>query len=774
MVGIRKNNKAQITLFVVIGIIVLFVIGLVLYLLLRTQKQQIPDEPILENIPTEFKPVRTYVEACIQQIAEQGIIEMASHGGYIDPQNRDYSYFDFEYDPTNPTESELISISNNADSLIIPYWYYLTGKNSCDECGPSTIMPTIEFMQAQLSLYIQDNIAECLGGFSGLVDTGFDINVLSDPIAETTIHNQGQNFLLNYELEATKEDNTQIITDYFTKSSLPLKKLYDIAYNITLYESTFNAIDSFTKYVISTQTGPSMDLLPPFFYQDDSKLKLFWNNIVIKEKIKQILFSYTQLLQVMGTRNFDDTFLDKIPDDLTMEKTLYLQGMLPLYSHNDFEMKNYSVTMNYLNQPIYVQVWPHDGIKIEPKEYPTDLSDKSIFLSESNSNYYRFFYDISYPLVVEIKNHDINNKNNEMTFFFALEINIRKNKLINEYLNGNGPIIWDPNNIQIKILNTDTTEAPVDYDYIPGNKASTNLFCNPEQRISGNISGFVYNKLTGQGIGDVIVSYGCGTYEECALGLTNSLYTSGYFSSKMPLCLNGYVSFEKIGYKTERVKLSTIKDQSENIGSIGLYPLVTKNVSVKKFSLSYDIDDNYRKINGVKISDTYSVLNEDETAILRMNLINDGINPKRIVFININSNNTKEIELVPGKYSIDIIYLDSNGKVIPKECDKKCYDTDLLDVLGLTEGECFLIPPDPIEIKPAPWGGLDFNESNPISLRPQDIYDTNKSLELYLITYPEPNDISCLNSLDELSKKTSYTLQYRSRLVPKFVDNVVD
>jgi len=770
MVSKIRNNKAQVTIFVIIAIVIIVAVGLVFYLTSIQKESEIPEEPTLENIPTEFKPIRTYVENCIQQIADQGTREMAKHGGYIDPLDKDYSYFDFDYNPNEPTESELVSVSNEQNSLIVPYWYYLTGLNTCDECGPSSLAPTIGFMEAQLSLYIQNNLADCLGGFSGLVDSGFDINVLSNPVVETIIHEHGQNFLLNYELEASKDGATQIIKDYFTQSSLPLKKLYTIAYNLTMYESTLNGVDSFTKYLVSIQTGPSMDMLPPFFYQDDSKIKKYWFTSVVKEKIKQLLFSYTQILQVMGTRNFDDSFLAKIPDELTMEKTLYLQGIMPIYPHDSVEMKNYSVSMNYLNHPIYVEVWPHDGERIMPNEFK-DIDN--VFLPKGQSNYYRFFYDISYPLIVEVKNFDVNNKNNEMNFFFALEINIRKNKLVNDYLLDNGPIEWDTNNINVKFIDTDTTEAPVDPDYKPGNKAIQNMFCNPQHRLSGNISLFVYDKVTGKGLNDVLVSYGCGTYAECALGKSDSVYSEGYFNSKMPLCLNGYVSLEKIGYKTERVKLSTIKDQSDNIGSVGLYPVETKNVSINKIPLLYKIEDNFVKdyIKGVTLDNNSYDLTENESAIIRMTLIDQGgINSPYLVFTTLEANNSEQINLVPGKYAIDIMYLDNSGVTIPKECEKKCSKGI---IFGIGK-KCVWVPPNEINFAPAPWGGLDFNESNPISLRPSDIYNKNNSLELYLITYPEPNKLSCLDSLNELSKKTSYTLQYRSRLVPKFFNNAID
>lgn len=766
---VSLNNKSgQVTVYVIIALVVLIIIGIVIYLTTRVSPS-LPEEPQITSVPEEFKPIRTYVESCMKQIAEDGIRKIANHGGYIDPLNKDYTIIDIDYDPSNPTESELVTVGTSQDALVVPYWYYLTGENTCSNCGPSSLTPTIEFMELQLSLYIEKNIVDCLAGFSSLKETGFEIINISEPVVDTKIYDEAQDFLLTYTLQASKQGATQEISDYYTRSDLPLKRLYDLAYNVTYYEAMTNHLDLFTKYVISTQTGPSMERLPPFAYSDNDKFMMFWLTPVVEQNIKNILYSYTQVLQVMGTKNFDDSFINKIPDDLTMEKTLYFQGILPVYGHDSEINNDVSVSMNYLNHPIYVDVWPHKGSKIGPKYYTFDPSGISSFLPESHFSSYKFFYDISYPLIVEVKNYDYLNPNNELNFIFALEVNLRKNQVTNDRILGNSPLNWDTNYINVRIIDTDTTAPPTGTGIIPGDRTSKNIFCEESQKVSGNISLLLFDRNSGTALDDATVSFGCGTYAECAIGKTELKLGAGYFNNKMPLCLNGYVLIEKPGYQSKRIKLTTEKDKNINLGAIGLYPFETKNITVKKYPINYNfkLKSGKLKVDGVSIINSNFPLTENESAVIKLSLIGEDIDPAYEVFLTLDSNETGEVALVPGRYAIDITYMNNDGITIPKKCDRACEKCAWYETCSVKH--CKYYPADPIEIKPAPWGGLDFNASKPVSLRARDIYNKNNTLELYSFVYPLPNEIACLDALEEMTKKTSYTMDYRSILVPRFV-----
>jgi len=823
----NSSKKGQLTIFMILAIVIVISVGIIFYITQNaTPEPEIGGSqggrfsPELEDLPEEFRPIQNYVESCLFSVAEEGIRKMSNHGGYIDLLNEDYTLFEVECDPLNPTESDCVSLGFIDEDTILPYWYYLAGKNDCKDCTVSSIAPSLFFMELQLSLYVEKNIDSCINNFTELKEIGFDITNISTPIVQTRIHDEGEDFLLNYEFLAERNGVSQKITEYYIQSELPLKKLYDLAKDITDFESITNNIGSFTKNLISSQSGPSMNLLPPLFYQDDNKQKMFWLKPVVEQKMKNILLTYSQILQVKGTSNFDDSFVDKIPEEESMEKAFFVQAILPVINESEKNISDMSASLLYLGQSLYVEVWPHKGQKIMPNVY--DPESPTTYMPQDISNDYKFFYDVSYPLVIELKNHDENNINNNLKFMFGLEINIRKNYLLNELLFGAGPVPWDDSLIEVSAINVDTTSLPL--NIIEGGFASRNLFCDETQFLSGNMSVMTYDEYTREALKDVEVSYGCGIYEECYLGTTLLNHGTGYLSSKLPLCSNGYVLLEKTGYESKRIKISSIKDIPSNLGSVGLYPIITKNISIKLFPINYtyrltssdfDIppycflspynfqigflmnsvsDDCYEtllptlKISGYQISNQSRNLNSNESIMIKLTRISSGIDPKYEVIKTFNIGNlinqtlidsgyidedypfiTTEpltVDIIPGRYEIELTYFNNEGVVVPKDCDRACEDCAWYETCSVKH--CKYYPSDPIELKPAPWGGLHFNSSYPVYFRPTDIYADDNYLEFYSITYPIPNDLSCLDSLDELNKKADYTLEYRTQLLPEF------
>ncbi len=755
---VSKNKHAQVMLFVIFGIVVLAIAGVVIYLVSQPSSPNItPSVPQLEDVPVEFKPVSDYVEFCVKLVAEDGIRKMALQGGYIDPLNEDYSGSSFIYDPASPTESDIIPLSPYSDETKLPYWFYLEGKNDCVGCSLSSLAPSIELMESQLSKYVSENIDYCINGFAELETSGYTVTPLSEPKVETTIFGSGQDFLLTYELDITNADASQRLDKFYVRSSLPLKKLYTVAYNITNYEIVTNHIAQFTKYLIALQSGPTMTKLPPISYRDSSRFSMFWMQPVVEQKFQNILSTYIQSLQVLGTENFDDSFLINIPESLPVQRNLYLNAVLSPYPFDNVETQNIDVDFMYLRHPIYLEVWPHEGTKITAKSYESPGHDFNRFLPEDYTNSYNFFYDISYPLVVNIRNKDELNKNNELEFAFALEILIRKNFLMKELLSGQGPINWDYDAIQVTIIDTDTTD-PADVSssgFIIGERADQSLFCEPILRQSGNISLLAYDKHTHEPLLDAYVSVGCGNYDECSIGMTKFDKGAGYFSEKMPLCEKGYVLVDKDEYQPKRIPITTEQDIPKSLGAVSLYKKIRKNISIKKYQMDYDYDLPLEPEN----------LIETESAIITLKLISDSINPPYEIMTTYTPGQDNYVDLIPGKYSIDIMYVDNEGVSVPKNCDRSCIKRNLLNQCT----DWMYYPSEDIELKPAQWGGVKYLDRYALSFREQDIYDESSNLEFYILRYPTPNAETCLDSLEDMGKLEEFTIQNRMTLTPKFL-----
>ncbi|MBN2458383.1 hypothetical protein JXB31_04610 [Candidatus Woesearchaeota archaeon] len=139
------EKRAQITLFIVVGIVVLFVVaaGIAVY-----NSTLIKDEmPILERTATFEKKsstVRTYTEECLSEVGKEAIVVTGLSGGY---------YF----------------LPKNTFSLgytSVPYYYY---KEDI-----SQVLSKQEIMQ-NIGGYIGDNIGYCLDDYSSFAAKGYNI-----------------------------------------------------------------------------------------------------------------------------------------------------------------------------------------------------------------------------------------------------------------------------------------------------------------------------------------------------------------------------------------------------------------------------------------------------------------------------------------------------------------------------------------------------------------------------------------------------------------------
>jgi len=139
------ENKAQVTLFIIIGIASLFLFagGIVVY----NNVSQKDSEPVLEKAATieqKKSTVETFVDQCLEEVGKEGVLTIGLQGGYYELPEY---YFSFEY----------------AD---VPYYYYLEDISQ---------VPSKAEILSNLASYIDDNIGYCLDGFEEFAKKGYDI-----------------------------------------------------------------------------------------------------------------------------------------------------------------------------------------------------------------------------------------------------------------------------------------------------------------------------------------------------------------------------------------------------------------------------------------------------------------------------------------------------------------------------------------------------------------------------------------------------------------------
>ena len=151
------TRKGQLTLFIVIGIVLVFSIAIIVYL-----QQQVAtagfEEDKLSSLTTESRPVKLFVDKCLSDVVIPGIYYMGTQGGYITP----------------PLDSLL------TENSIIPY-YYERGSNN---------MPTLSALENEIASYVEGSLPICTNNFKS-----FPQNITEGKIRVTARINE-QNILV--------------------------------------------------------------------------------------------------------------------------------------------------------------------------------------------------------------------------------------------------------------------------------------------------------------------------------------------------------------------------------------------------------------------------------------------------------------------------------------------------------------------------------------------------------------------------------------------------
>ena len=159
---IKNHKKGQMTVYVILGIVIVAILAGVFILKDYVLKSQFERDAQKFKISEDFIPLYNSYSSCVNEIVQDGITILASQGGYIEIPR-------YEYVP-NP----LIPFSNKLDffgnsNLEIAYWFYETGNGIQTEK-----IPTLNEIEGDLGKYIEDNIYYCNLNLSSY--SSYDLN----------------------------------------------------------------------------------------------------------------------------------------------------------------------------------------------------------------------------------------------------------------------------------------------------------------------------------------------------------------------------------------------------------------------------------------------------------------------------------------------------------------------------------------------------------------------------------------------------------------------
>lgn len=720
------QKRGQITLFIVIGLIILLGAGITIYLTVLKEPKTIEQAelPSVQQVPAEAEPIREYVRSCIYETAKEAVIKLGNHGGYISTENLKYNQFE-------PTEDEAVQFSKDSE-LIIPYWSYLKSENTCvQDCEFATKRPTANQIKKQIEDYIDTSLAECLGTYDQF--PAYKFYERKAPSTTATISQQNIVIYTQYPLRVERGTTSFEIPDYAASLDVNLKEIYDTATKLTELEQQYGYLEKYTNQLISIYSRLDSDALPPVSELDiNLGAGTIWTEPQIKEKLTGMLASYIPLLQVPGTLNYRDRNAPSGTNDPELYKTLYNRNMAVLL---DEELKETHPTLlvnfNYLDwwKP-YADVCPGQVCMAESATSTIPMLGLVIGIQR-----YTFAYDLSFPVLVEIRN-PFAFKGEGYSFKFFLEHNMRANR----------PMTVDYQRMEMMDISGST------------------MMCKKEQWNSGNFTITAKDGRTGQDVPDVQIAFNCGQ-ESCSIGTTgpNGLET------KLPKCMGGILMAEKNGYHSANLVVDTsVKEEQKVTVIIEPYRLV--DVSTMKWMIKKTGPENWN------IDETGKAHPEadEDTIIMMKKQTTDFEEPftataevcggltKAKIPCGTNADNSKGIRMLPGKYDVTIYNFRYPQPAVVIPPDRRCIPNQR------GEPKCYYIPAEDIvfdKTKPMPTGTAEFEWE--LTKDRLDAADSITFNYLYFALDKLPKQSRKIEDLEQIGKMKAYSQEYRSYLEPE-------
>ncbi len=223
-----RKKRAQVTIFIIIGIILLLSTITVIYLVTREKARPV-EEAII--VPEDVKPIHEFITNCLYQTSKRGVSLMGQQAG-------------FAYVPAIIRNTYEASIHlDKKGAFVVPFWYY-EGEDRT---------PSLTFMEKELQRYVYEHLNECLGELESFKGQ-YEIEEKEDFLPSITITEEEVIAKMKWPLALTSLGRTTNIEDYIARLDVKLKKAHEIASKVMKYENEATFFENFTINSMSADT----------------------------------------------------------------------------------------------------------------------------------------------------------------------------------------------------------------------------------------------------------------------------------------------------------------------------------------------------------------------------------------------------------------------------------------------------------------------------------------------------------------------------------------
>lgn len=262
-------KKGQITIFIIIGIVLMLSFAAYFYISQRTSVEEVL------RVPAQISPIHTFLEDCIKEHATNGLFLLGSQGGYIFP-------------TVNTLETDIGTIA---------YGYHLG----------NSLLPSILTMKLELETYVDAVLPTC--DLSPFENQGFTIEI-ENSTTKVTIQPASVLFEVHYPLKISKGQFTGKIDDFVINKPIRLGEMHSAAAEI---------VNQFIQDPDNVQVTLIGDLgfSPALYPIDQENLAVILTDETVRDNGEEFVFSFAnRFLQNLGPT------MDDLPDRIELEDGL--------------------------------------------------------------------------------------------------------------------------------------------------------------------------------------------------------------------------------------------------------------------------------------------------------------------------------------------------------------------------------------------------------------------------------------------------------------------
>ncbi|RMF54786.1 hypothetical protein D6745_04080 [Candidatus Woesearchaeota archaeon] len=529
------KKRGQITLFLIIGIVLVFSTAVILFIRGNIGSLK-PGVEKGEEVPYEIQPVKEFVDKCIDSVAYEAIQQLGMGGGYINPVDI-------------PSDLEISPFAVDSDVLIyepqyLPYWHYVDNNFVVRSNRPSLkkVSDGDNSVESQLEHYMNANLKACTRGFSD-----FEQFEVSEGVVKTDVKITKNNvvFKVNYPLQVNVKGSptTYSVSKFVRNADVNLKGLWDFATEIINFERESTFIENIVKDLIVLYAGAGSDLPEMSGLTLGDNIHIYVRHVV-EQIIRDEILDLLRIVKITNALNNDPSLSNSFSDPLRSG----IYKMMLVRMPDDDKQHPYAVSFFYPpDTPIHVSIGDSE-VYIPPDIIPSNFITRFIGLSLKDE---RVKYDVSFPVIMRLYDpYAFNNRGLE--FYVALEANIINNE----------PVRAEA------LSNVTAYVSPISIN-------------DPGQLINKSITVRTINALDDSELVGVRIYYRCG--QRVFIGETELSGGQAALTANFPYCaFGGKIIAEKQGYFSKPILFNNLEEGPPESFTFELWPFKEINIKVKK------------------------------------------------------------------------------------------------------------------------------------------------------------------------------------------------